>query len=300
VGQAGTSRQLYVRRLNQLQVTALPGTDNALLPFFSPDGQWIGFFADEKLKKVATTGGAVVTLAAAPSARGGSWSEDGTIVFTPNQIPGTPLMRVAATGGEAEPVSALAEGEVIQVSPQVLRRGKAVLYTSSKVAGAFNDADLVVEVLPGGEKKTIQHGGYHGRYLASGHLVFIHDGTLFAAPFDLDRLELTGPPVPAVDEVISNAITNGAQFSLSNNGTLAYLPGKGIGTGTPLQWMDHAGATTPLRPWSANWFNLTIPPDGRRVAMEIRERTSDIWIYEWARDTLTQFTRDPGRAMKPI
>jgi eukaryotic-like serine/threonine-protein kinase len=181
-----------------------------------------------------------------------------------------------------------------------LRGGTAILYTSSKVAGAFNDADLVVEEVPDGRKKIIQRAAYHGRYLTSGHLAYVHDGTLFVAPFDLNRLEVTGPAVPAVDEVISNAITGGAQFSLSNSGTLAYLPGKSIGTGTPLDWMERSGKTAPLRAWSANWFNLTFAPDGRRVAMEIRERTSDIWIYEWARDTLTRLTRDATRATKPI
>ena len=302
VGQAApdASPELFVRRLNQLQAVRLPGTDNALMPFFSPDGEWIGFFADAKLKKVATRGGAVVTLAAAPSARGGSWGDDGTIVFAPHQTPGTQLMRVAAGGGNAEPLGSLADGEAIQISPQVLRGGTAVLYTSSRVAGSFNEADLVVEVVAEGSKKIIQRGAYHGRYLTSGHLLYVHDGTLFTAPFDLDRLEVTGPPVPAVDEVIANAITGGAQFSVSNTGTLAYLPGKGVGAGTPLHWMERSGSTTPLRAWSANWFNLSFSPDGRRVAMEIRERTSDIWSYEWARDTLTQLTRDPSRATNPI
>ena len=302
VGQADldSPRELFVRRLDQLQAIRLPGTDDALLPFFSPDGEWIGFFAASKLKKVATSGGAVVTLADAPSARGGSWSDDGTIVFSPHQIPGTRLMRVASDGGDAEPLGSLADGEAIQISPQVLRGGTAVLYTSSRVAGSFNDADLVVEVVPGGSKKIIQRGAYHGRYLNSGHLAYVHDGTLFVSPFDLNRLEVTGPAVPAVDEIISNAITGGVQFSVSDTGTLAYLPGRSIGTGTPLHWMERSGNTTLLRVWPANWFNLAFAPDGRRVAMEIRERTSDIAIYEWARDTLTTLTQDPGRATKPV
>jgi serine/threonine-protein kinase len=302
VGQASpdSSPELFVRPLNQLLAMRLPGTDNAIQPFFSPDGEWIGFFADAKLKKVSAHGGPVVTLAAAPSARGGSWSDDGTIVFSPHQTPGTQLMRVAAGGGDAEPWGSLADGEAIQISPQVLRGGAAVLYTSSRIAGSFNQADLVIEVVPQGAKKIIQRDAYHGRYLTSGHLVYVHDGTLFAAPFDLNRLEVTGPAVPAIDEVISNAITGGAQFSVSNTGTLAYLPGKGIGAGTPLHWMERSGNTSPLRAWSANWFNLAFAPDGRHVAMEIRERTSDIWSYDWARDTLTQLTRDPSRATNPV
>jgi WD40-like Beta Propeller Repeat len=174
--------QLYVRRLNQLHAEPLLGTNNALGPFFSPDGQWVGFFAGGKLKKIAVTGGAAVTLADALSSRGGAWSDDDTIVFSPDQTTGTHLLRISSAGGTAEPLTSLAEGEVIQVWPQVLPGSKAVLYTSSGTTGAYNDADLVVHVLPHGPRKVVQRGGYHGRYLSSGHLVYIHDGTLFAAP----------------------------------------------------------------------------------------------------------------------
>ena len=108
---------------------------------------------------------------------------------------GTRLLRVSAAGGKAEPLTSLAEDEAIQLAPQVLPGGKAVLYTASTVAGAFNDANLVVQALPSGARKVITRGGYHGRYLMSGHLVYIHDGTLFAVPFDLDRLEVTGQAI---------------------------------------------------------------------------------------------------------
>ena len=301
VGQKGDgdNPQLYVRRLEQLQATPLPGTDGALMPFFSPDGRWIGFFADQKLKKVAVGGGAVVTLSDAPSPRGGAWGEDDTIVFSPDQSPGTRLLRVAAAGGTSEPLTSLADNEVVHLSPQVLPGG-ALLYTASSVAGAFDDANLVIQALPSGPRKIVQRGGYHGRYLMSGHLAYVHQGTLFAVPFDLERLEVTGQPVPAVEGVISNAITGGAQFSVSGNGTLVYLPGPSIGAGTPLHWMDRQGTTTPMRVWRANWINPLFAPDGRRLAMEIREKTSDIWVYEWARDTVTRLTSDPVRAMKPV
>ena len=215
-------------------------------------------------------------------------------------MPGTRLLRVPSAGGRAEPLTALAEDEAIQLSPQILPGGKAVLYTASTIAGAFNDANLVVQALPSGARKVVQRGGYHGRYLMSGHLVYIHDGTLFAVPFDLDRLEVTGQPMPALEGVTSNAITGGAQFSVSTNGTLIYLPGPSIGAGTPLHWMDQQGKTTPVRAWLANWLNPLFSPDGRRLAMEIREGTSDVWVYEWARDTLTRLTSDPVRAMKPV
>lgn len=155
--------------------------DEAIAPFLSPDGLWVGFFAEGQLKKIAVTGGAAQTLAPAPDTRGGAWSENDTIVFSPSKVAGTRLMRVSSAGGNVEPVGSLADGEVIQVWPQFLPGGKGVLYTGSEVPGAYNDANIMVQPLPGGTAKVVHRGGYHGRYLSSGHLVYIHDGTLFAA-----------------------------------------------------------------------------------------------------------------------
>lgn len=112
-----------------------------------------------------------------------------------------------------------------------------------------------MQSLAGGTRTIVQRGGFYGRYLPSGHLVFIHDETLFAAPFDLNRLEVTGQPVPALQGVTSNSITGGAQFSLSATGSLVYLPGTMKGTDRPIEWMNHDGTTSPLRPTAANWFD---------------------------------------------
>ncbi len=231
-------------------------------------------------------------------------------MFAPNQTRGTRLLRVPASGGRAEALTSPADGEVIQLWPQVLPGGKAVLYTGATTAGAYNNANLVVQALPDGERKVVQSGAYHGRYLptgldsrgerAGGHLVYMHDGTLFAAPFDVNRLEVTGEPVPALEGVTSNAATGGAQFAVSASGTLVYLPGQSFGAGTPLQWMNREGQTTPLRVSPGNWSNLRFAPDGGRLAMEIRGRTSDIWVYQFARDTLTRMTSDPTGATRPV
>ena len=309
---AGGSSQLYLRRLTQLQATALSGTDDADSPFFSPDGQWIAFFAGGKLKKIAVTAGTAVTLCDAPSGRGGAWSEDGTIVFEPDSSPGVRLVRVSSAGGTPEPVSLLAEGEVSQRWPQVLPGGMAVLFTGSRSGGAWEDANLVVQALPTGTRTVVQRGGYHGRYLPSGlgspkraereggHLVYLHDGTLFAAPFDLDRLEVTGQPVPGLEGVTSNSNTGGAQFAVSASGTLVYLPGQSTSVGVPIHWMDHEGKTTPLRATPANWFNPRFAPDGRRLALQINDGQNDVWVYEWARDTLARLTFDPANDTNPV
>jgi len=302
VGEKGTGggAQLYVRRLAQLKAVPLAGTENAESPFFSPDGQWVAFFAGGKLKKVAVTGGAADTLCDAPTARGGMWAEDGSIVFAPAAR--ERLLRVSSTGGTPAPVTTLTEGEVTQRWPQVLPGGKAILFTSSGIMpSAFNDANIVVQPLPGRAGKVVQRGGYYGRYVASGHLVYVHDGTVWAAPFDIDRLEVTGPRVPLIDGVASNVATGGAQVAVSASGTLVYRPGLSARGGSlPIHWLDREGKLAPLRVAPADWFNLQFAPDGRRLALEIRDAQADIWVYEWAHDTLTRMTVDPADDIKPV
>src|SRR4029453_7398620 len=140
------------------RATALSGTDDADSPFFSPDGRWIAFFAGGKLKKISVTGGAAATLCDAANGRGGAWSEDGTILFSPNSGSGASLLRVSSAGGHAEPMTSLAEGQVSQRWPQVLPGGKAVLFTGSSSPVAYDDGNLVVQPLPAGARKVVQLG----------------------------------------------------------------------------------------------------------------------------------------------
>ncbi len=229
---AGGARQLYVRRLDQAAAAPLPGTDNAQNPFFSPDGGWIAFFAAGKLKKVATTGGAAVTLCDAPADRGGTWAEDGTIVFA-GGVEGSGLWRIPQAGGKPELFAKVdpAAREVTHRWPQALPGGR-FLFTSHSRAGAYDDANLAVYGLPGGPPRVVHRGGYLGRYVRSGHLVYMHRRTLFAVPFDLERLEVMGPAAPALEGVASNAVQAGAHFTVADEGTLAFLPGQGAGDDT--------------------------------------------------------------------
>jgi serine/threonine-protein kinase len=297
-----TNSQLFVRRLDQLDATPLSGTDGARNPFFSPDGQWVAFFASGKLKKVSVTGSAAVTLCDAVNGRGGTWAEDGTIVFTPDSTPQVRLLRVSSAGGTPQPLTTLAEGEATQRWPQVLPGGKGVLYTTAPSAIEWEDASLVVRPLLAGERKVVQQGGYYGRYLPSGHLVYVHDGTLFAAPFDLDRLQVTGQAVPVVEGIGTNlGVTGGAQFAVSDNGTLAYLPGRSVTADMPTVWMERGGKTTPLRATAANWANPQFAPDGHRLAIDIVDKQStDVWVYDWGRDSLMRLTFDPALDQKPV
>jgi serine/threonine-protein kinase len=306
----GAGRQLYVRRLDRETASPLVGTENARHPFFSPDGQWLGFFADGKLKKVATTGGAAVTLCDAADDRGGTWAEDGTIVFMPSATrglgatPGLRLLRVSSDGGTPEPFTKTdpgAEG-VSDRWPQALPGGRAVLFTSSSRPRSYDDdASIAVQTLPSGPRKVVHRGGYHGRYLRSGHLVYIHKGTLFAAPFDLGRLEVTGPAATAVEGVTSSADTAGAHFAFSDEGTLAYLPGRSTGVEAPIQWLDREGKTQVLRAAPSDVMNLRFSPDGRRLAMDIGDGGQrDVWVYEWERETMSRLTFDAEDDGSPV
>jgi serine/threonine-protein kinase len=298
----GGPTQLFVRRLDHPQATALASTEDAFSPFFSPDGQSIAFFAERKLKKVSVTGGAVLTLCAAPEGRGGDWGEDGNIVFAPSRVSG--LFRVSAAGGTPAELSQLdsSAGEFTHRWPQVLPGGKALLFTEqSYFAADFDDANIMVQSLVTGQRRIVQRGGTLGRYLSGGYLVYLHSGTLFAAPFDLERLEVTGSPVPAVEGVRGEALNGSAQFASSENGTLLYLPGQDISLQSIISWIDRDGKVTPLRNVTGQYEDIRLSPDGRRLAITQRDANSfDIWVYECQRDTVSRFTFGEVENFRPV
>jgi serine/threonine-protein kinase len=302
---AGQPPQLYIRRLDQLDATALAGTSGARDPFFSPNGQWMGFFAAGTLKKVSVKGGSPVTLAEAKNSRGGVWTDDDRIVFQPLNFAGagTGLMQVPAAGGTPEPLLQLSEGEVTQRWPQLLPGGRVVLFTShTSTSLGYDDATIVVQTLPAGERKIVQRHGYYARYVPSGHLVYVYQGTLFAAPFDLARLEVAGQAVPALEGFATNAGFGGAQFSISNTGSLVYVPGEIMGmTLAPLSWLSRSGTVTPVGiDVVSEAASVRVSPDGQRLAVVAGERSRrDIWIVDPARKTRSRLTdggiehRDP-------
>jgi len=301
----GEKTQLYVRRLDQPRATPLSGTEAADSPFFSPDGKWIAFFASGNLKKIAVDGGAPITICSVGGAegnsRGGSWADDGSIFFAPG--PRTPLFWVSSSGGSREPLTKLdtATGEVTQRWPQALPGGKAVMFTANSQTGDFEDGYMVVQSLPDGPRRIVQRNAYSGRYLGSGHLVFMHGGTLFAAPFDLGRLERTGEPVPVQKGVAGMPAFGGAHFAFSTRGALAFVPGQGEGFNVPIQWMDLQGGMQPLRVVPAFYNHPRVSPDGRRLVVEIREgRQVDVWIYDWERGQISRVTSEPGQNKYPV
>jgi serine/threonine-protein kinase len=301
VGGSDQKQRLYVRSLDQFQATALSGTENANDPFFSPDGQWIGFFADRKLKKISVQGGGVVTLCDVNSDRGGSWGEDGTIVFTSDNR--VALSKVSSAGGTPAPLTTLDKqvGEVTHRWPQVLPGSKAVLFTSSTHGTDYEDAEIVVYSMASGQRKTVQRGGFYPRYLPSGHLVYMHEGTMFALPFDLKRMDVTGQPAPILEGVVTTPVSGGAQFSFSDAGNLVYVAGRGVVPNLSLYWMDREGKFTPLRETLGEYRAPAFSPDGKRLALEIWDgKSADIWVDDWDRDTLTRITFAGGANTSPV
>jgi Tol biopolymer transport system component len=298
--------QLYLRRLEELKASPLSGTEGARNPFFSPDGQWIAFFVDGNLKKISVTGGAAITLCEARDDRGGTWGEDGTIIFSQGRGNGSSdggLSRVSSAGGAPEVLTNpdASAGEIGHYWPQVLPGGKAVLYTTAPVTGTYQDTTIVSQPLPSGPKQILLRGGYHGRYLPSGHLVYMREGTLFAVAFDVGRMQVTGPRAPAVEGVTSSASHGGAQFAASDRGTLAYVPGENRDAAFSIEWVDSAGRMGPLRATPGDYADLRFSPDGHRLALDIRDRDQrDVWVYDWERGALSRLTFDPTNDTRPV
>ena len=282
--------QLATRLMDQAKATVLAGTERAEQPFFSPDDEWIGFFADGKMKKISVRGGAPFIICDAPSARGASWGEKGEIFANIDLVH---LSRVPAAGGTPQIVGTPKEqGRSLAPAsyryPQVLPGGDAVL-VSAGTAGLFEDASVGVLSLKTGALKIVHQGGYYGRYLPSGHLIFIRQGTLYAAPFDLKRMELRAAPVPVLQEIAANPGPGTAQLDISGagsgTGTLVYVAGKG-GAAQQLAWMDATGKQTPL-------LTTTVPitprlsPDGKLIAVSSKR---DISVYDPQRGASTQIT----------
>jgi serine/threonine-protein kinase len=220
--------------------------------FFSPDGQWVGFYALGKLKKTRIDGGEPVSLCDAPDGRGASWGEDGNIVA--NLQPQSVLSLVPSGGGIATPISELGVGEGTHRWPQVLPGGNAVLFSvNNTVSTNFEESAIAALSLKDHRKKMVlEHVGYCPRYLSSGRLVYVSKGTLFAARFDLDRLEVRGAAT-ALQEVSSDNSRAFAQFDVSPGGILAFRTGGGMTGRGSLDWLDGGGKTEPFRTEAANY-----------------------------------------------
>ena len=287
-GDGGRTR-LYLRHLDRLDASPLPGTEDASFPFFSPDGKWLGFFLPGRLGKIPIDGGAVTLLASVQSPRGAVWGADDVITFAPLAIPNGALQRVPASGGAVTPLGPMAAGHTTQRWPQALPDGRTFLYTGSPSVDAFEDACLVAQEI-GGTPKVVQCGGYAWRYVADGHVLYVNGGTLFAAPFDVSRLAITGPAVAVVPHLRSAPASGAAQFAVSPDGTLAYLPGDPAEQDSvPL--VDREGRSRTLLNVPPGWQTIAFSPDGRQLALDSASANAGIWVYDVNRGAASRLTR---------
>jgi serine/threonine-protein kinase len=296
VANTGGSSQLYLRALDSLEAKPIEGTEGAAGPFFSPNGQWLGFFAGGRLKKVSISGGPPLILCDAQFGRGATWGPNDTIVFAPTRSSG--LFQVSAAGGAPEVLNTL-KGAPSHRYPEVLPGGKAVLFTVG-TSGSWDNAQIVVQELETGQRRVLVEGGTSPRYAPTGHLVYARAGTLLAVPFDLERLEVSGATVPVIEGVVTEALGGKALFSFSRNGSLLYVPGASPEQpDRTLVWVDRQGLAGVLPASPRRYKYPRLSPDGGRLAVNIVGPESDVWLYDLSGETLTRLTFE-GDNERPV
>ena len=287
--------RLYRRFLDQLDPEPV-GDAEATEPFFSPDSEWIGFHVGRTLKRVHVRGGPAQTIVDLPSAavRGASWNSDGTIILGGLRA----LWRVNEKGGEVTTLATASDTTRLSY-PQLLPGGRGVLHTENVQATPYPStigvtSSLVVLDLQTGTSKRLLEG-FAGRYLPSGHLVFLRGAALWTAAFDLDRLEVRGTPITMVENIAQETELPGraAQMAFTQTGALAFVPGTADNQRS-LVWVDRQGREQPLGVEPRAYSSPRVSPDGTRIAVTMRDEGRDVWILDVGRRTLKQLTSDPG------
>jgi Tol biopolymer transport system component len=279
---------LWVRDLDSLTARALTGTEGADDPFWSPDSRSVAFFAGGKLKKIEVAGGPALALCDAGGARGGTWSKNDVIVFGVLQ---GGAFRVPAAGGNATPVTTpdRASGETNHRYPWFLPDGRHFLYTANN--GDEQKAVVYVADLDSNNRKLVLAGNSNAVYTPPGYLLFVRERTLMAQPFDAGKVQTTGDAVPVAEQVDTGIVAQ-YQFSVSQNGVLAYTSGGGVGN-VQLSWLDRSGKVTGTLGMPGVVYWGAISPDGKTVAvdrLDSQKRSYDVWLHDLERGTASRFT----------
>jgi len=276
--QDGGVGQIHVREMDSGEARPVPGTEGGQGPFFSPDGQWLGFFANGKLKKIPVGGGVAQTLADAPVPAGGSWGDRGRIVFAAGF---GSIQEMSDSGGTSQPWAHFGKEDGRQAWPESLPGSEAVVFTSaSTIAAQLRGANETRSLIQDQE-------GTMPRYVPPGHLVYAQAGNLIAVPFDSKRLEVTGTAVPVVQDVAEGPTPAAAQYSVSATGSLVYVSGSAQGAESKLLWVSRSGTEQPLPAPAHDYSYPKVSPDGRRIVIV---SSGQLWLYDLSRDTLTRFT----------
>jgi serine/threonine-protein kinase len=280
--------RLFVRQLDTLLPAPVPGTEGARLPFFSPDGQWLGFFAGGFLKKVAVSGGAPQTIAPASSPLGGSWMDDGSIVFVADVTSG--LQQVPSAGGTPETLMAIdsRHGTDTVAAPWALPGGRGVLLT---VRGD-NRFDLAVLSLRDRTLQVLAEDAYSPVLAGTGHILFHQGNSILALPFDSERLTVAGSAFPVLSDLGTRLSFQTRLFAVARNGTLVYVPASGRAGASRMLWVDRQGQATAITTLDRPADTPRLSPDGSRIAFRAPAPNCDVWVHDFSRGTTTRLTHE--------
>jgi serine/threonine protein kinase/Tol biopolymer transport system component len=301
-GLAGNSTQIFVRRLDQLDVQPIPGTDGAVYLCFSPDGQWIAYEANGVIKKVPVSGGASEKVCDIQGqSRGITWTSDNVLWF--GHIHGG-IFRVSADGGKPEPVTKLDSSahEISHRFPQILPDGKTVIFTVKQDnITSFDDALIVAERIGTGKRTILVRGGSCGQYVPPGYLVFARGDMITAVSFDPTSLEVKGAPVAIEAGGWLNRGSGDAVMAFSSTGALVFAPAGPLDFENVVEvWLDRHGKQQPLLDSARAYASASVSPDGQKVALTIQAANDDVWLYQIGHGTLTRLTFAGGNHGSPI
>ena len=301
-GGTGGNTQLYLRPMDKLEVQPIVGTNGALYPAISPDGQWIAYDLNGTLMKISVFGGATQRICDIHGvSRGVAWANNHSIMF--GHI-NRGIFEVSADGGEPKALTTLdsTNGEISHRFPQMLPDGKTLIYTVKQgTISSFDDALIVAQHLDTGERKILVRGGSYGRYVPTGYLVYARSGSILAVPFDPSTLETSNQPVAIEKGGWLNRGSGDAYLAFSNQGVLAFSPAEPASSEHVLvSSIDRRGIVHPVIDSARSFFQTAISPDGQKLATSIQAANDDIWIYHILRKTLTRFTFGGGNHSFPV
>jgi serine/threonine-protein kinase len=288
---------IHLRAFDQAEARPIPGTEDGSVPFFSPDGNSLGFFADGRLKMVPLAGGPALALADAPNNRGGVWAQDGSILFSPEYSGG--LWRVSASGGVPEQVVSpdTEQGERTYRWPDLLPGDAAVLFTVGSLDSPndYDAARVVAHRFDTGQRRVLVEGANMARFVPPGTLVYSRAGVLFAAAFDPDRLEVIGQPAPVLEGVAGDPSSGATYYAVARDGTLAVVRGAGSQANRRLALADREGVATRLPLTARGFRHPRFSPDGTRLAFAVGGASgfgadADVWVYSLDTGNLSRLT----------
>jgi eukaryotic-like serine/threonine-protein kinase len=294
-------RQVLLRReLGDSEARPVGGTEEGDIPFYSPDGRWLGFVSRGRLKKVAVEGGRPFELAESRGSGGAAWLADDTLVFAPMYSDG--LFRVSAAGGEAERLTTpdREAGELGHWWPQPLPGipPRYVVFTAFRTPVDRSRVGLLD--LETKEIRWLVEGGFFGRWVESGHLLYAHRQRLFAAPFDAETRSVTGRAVAVLDDLLTSQTAGYAAFAVSSRGDLAFVSESGGNPPREIVWIDRQGVARPALPDAGRYLTAAVSPDGRSIALTIEEESRDLWLYSLDRGILSRLTSGPETEFAPV